>query len=303
MSEGKQIERLVVVDNEKWVAVALTVTEELPFHVQYASCPKGPVMVIGGEEKVKEVYEELLGYYQQRRDLFLRCEPATFLPELNQRIQKTIDINPRATTIVDLQKTESELLASMHQKTRYNINLAIKKNVEIKNEKNWEVFWPLMQSTGKRDSFRLHHERHYRVIFDSPFSIQLTAWLGEVPVATMIGVGFGDTFTYVFGASDYAYRSSMAPQLLQWEAMRLAKQSGYRWYDFYGIAPKEKLTSAQSVGENEYQFNPGHQYAGVTRFKLGFGGIISEQPGTFDVILRPKTYKLYQLLRKVRRMF
>lgn len=318
MSEGKQIERLVVLDNEQWVAVALTVTEELPFRWQYAFCPKGPVVAKGSEGQTGEIYETLLEYYRQRRDLFFRCEPTLVLPALASRARKTIDINPRATTIVDLQKTEVELLALMHQKTRYNINLAIKKGLVIKTGKNWEAFWPLMQATGKRDSFRLHHVRHYRVIFDSPFSIQLTAWLGEVPVATMIGIGFGDTFTYVFGASDYAYRSSMAPQLLQWEAMRLAKQSGYRWYDFYGIAPSDSPkskaclpdrqvqslpTGQEGPKSDEYMYDTKHQYAGVTRFKLGFGGIISEQPGTFDVILRSKTYKLYQLLRKVRRMF
>jgi lipid II:glycine glycyltransferase (peptidoglycan interpeptide bridge formation enzyme) len=84
--------------------------------------------------------------------------------------------------------------------------------------------------------------------------------------------------------------------LLQWEGIRLGKKLGYTHYDFFGIAPACK-------GERgEYVYDEKHQYAGVTRFKLGFGGEVVEHPGTFDLILQPMKYKVYQLFRTLRRL-
>jgi lipid II:glycine glycyltransferase (peptidoglycan interpeptide bridge formation enzyme) len=190
----------------------------------------------------------------------------------------------------------------MHQKTRYNIRLAEKKNVKIVSEKNYETFIALMKKTGERDGFRLHEEKHYRAIFDSNFSLQLTAQVDGKDVATAVFVGSGNTFTYLYGASDHEYRALMAPYLLQWEGMKLGKKMGYTKYDFFGIAPPRESRNVNRESRELYEYDPKHQYAGVTRFKLGFGGSVVEAPGTFDLILQPGKYKVYQLLRKLRRL-
>lgn len=90
----------------------------------------------------------------------------------------------------------------------------------------------------------------------------------------------------------------MAPYLLQWEGMEIGNDFGSKWYDFFGVAPR---LSAQSQ-DSEYNYDPKHQYAGVTRFKLGFGGVAHQDPGTYDMIIRPCTYRLYQLARSFRRL-
>ena len=89
----------------------------------------------------------------------------------------------------------------------------------------------------------------------------------------------------------------MAPYLLQWEAVKLAKNLEYKYYDFFGVAPK---INGQA---EEYEYLPKHQYAGVTRFKLGFGGMPYSAAGTRDIIINNKKYKLYKLLRRLRRLF
>lgn len=296
-TEGKKVERLMIRLGDQIVAQAQVIYSKIGTW-QYVFCPKGPILFeTESQDQKLKIYEVLNSFLQEKNCLFFRIEPNE-TPSLNHvlSIKKTIDINPRATTIVDLTKPEEELLSSMHQKTRYNIRLAEKKNLEIDKTKDLEGFLKLMKATGERDKFKLHDEKHYEHILYSPLTEQISIKLDGASIAVGIFVGFGDTFTYLYGASDYAYRNYMAPYLVQWHGMQLGKELGYTKYDFFGIAP----TVIDQHGE--FQYDQKHQYAGVTRFKLGFGGEIKVDPGTFDVILKSTSYKFYQLFRKIRRL-
>jgi lipid II:glycine glycyltransferase (peptidoglycan interpeptide bridge formation enzyme) len=288
VAEGKDVERLTVENDGKILPVAQVVFLPLIFGWRYAFCPKGPVGDLS-----EEALSALADYFKNKKIIFWRIEPKEKID--NKNLKKSYDVNPRATLILDLQKTEGEILEKMHTKTRYNIRLAQKKNLEIKNEKNLDVFLELMKKTGSRDKFRLHETKHYQEIMDSDFSKQITIYSEDKPIATAVFIGYGETFTYLFGASDHEYRSLMAPYLLQWEGIKMAKQMGYKFYDFFGVAPRINK-------EGEYEFDSKHQYAGVSRFKYGFGGTCHEDSGTFDLIISNFKYNLYTVLRKIRRL-
>ncbi len=310
--EGREIERLTVFDDTEPVAMALVQYYRIPFGWKYAFCPKGPIIIQksnlayrqAGAESQK-IFEIFFTYLKEKKCIFFRFEPAEDLHITNNKLLKTIDVNPRATMILDLRKTPDELLKSMHQKTRYNINLSQKKDLRISDQKDADLFMRLMRQTARRDKFRLHEERHYHEIIFSPLSYQLTVFLKEIPIASAVFVGFGNTFTYVFGASDYEHRALMAPHLIQWEGIKLAQRFGYRYYDFFGVAPRLGLRTLDSGFQNEnenYEYDQKHQYAGVTRFKQGFGGEYHEEQGTYDLIISPWQYKLYQVFRAIRRI-
>lgn len=288
IAEGKEVERLEVENDGAVVAVAQVVYLPLFFGWRYAFCPKGPVGELSAE--VLDMFSE---YFKTKKVLFWRIEPVQKI--VNKNLKNSNDINPRATLVLDFQKSEEDLLTGMHSKTRYNIRLAQKKNLQIKNEKNLKVFLELMKKTGSRDNFRLHETKHYEAILHSDLSRQITVYSEQVPVATAIFVGYGDTFTYLFGASDHEYRQLMAPYLLQWEGIRIGQSEGYKFYDFFGVAPKKNDST-------EYEFDEKHQYGGVSRFKQGFGGRYLEVPGTFDLVLNKIKYNLYTWLRKLRRL-
>lgn len=285
IAEGKKLERVVI--DEK--LFGQFVYSNLIFDWKYVFCPKGPV---GNLDKTS--LDNLIEYFKKQGVVFLRIEPNDKIDHPN--LVKTIDVNPHATLILDLQKSEEEILAGMHPKTRYNIRLAQKKNLVVKEGKNLEIFLELMKKTGDRDNFRLHETRHYEEILKSDFSKQLIVYSEGTPVATAVFVGFGETFTYLFGASDHEYRQLMAPNLLQWSAIVQAKNSGYKYYDFFGVAPKIN-------NGGEYEFDTEHQYGGVSRFKIGFGGKYVEAPGTFDLVVDKPKYYFYKFLRKLRRIF
>lgn len=290
IGEGKKIERLAVIEGGVVLAQAQIIYSNLVFGWKYAYCPNGPVII----KNEDEIYKALIKYLKQKGCIFFRVEPEKFSD--NRIAEKSIELNPPATLILDLNKTETDLLGGMHQKTRYNINLAVKKDIKIINKKDFQIFWNLMKETGKRDEFKLHGEGHYRQILNSNLSYQLTAMFEDKPVACIVCIGFGDTFSYLYGASDYNYRNLMTPYLLQWEGIKFAKSLDFKYYDFFGVAPK---TNGKA---EEYESDPKHQYAGVTRFKLGFGGVPYETTGTWDIIIEKNKYNLYKFLRRLRRL-
>jgi len=225
--------------------------------------------------------------------IFLRFEPRSQVtndkrqtPNDKFQILKTIDVQPSKSIILDLEKSEEEILGAMHPKTRYNIKLAEKKGVKIVKVgiDRFDEFWNLMDQTVERDGFRLHDADYYRKMLSqggSLLSLYFAEQNGKVLAANIIAK-FGDMATYVHGASSNQDRNLMAPYLLQWEIMREAKKAGFKSYDLYGI-DEEK-------------------WPGVTRFKLGFGGEEIIYPGTFDLVFNQIKYKIYKTLRAVRRI-
>jgi lipid II:glycine glycyltransferase (peptidoglycan interpeptide bridge formation enzyme) len=303
--EGKNIERLAIVENEETIAQAQVVYHNLPFGWKYAFCPKGYILKISKQFLIfnESIYQAITEYLKNKKCIFFRFEPNN-VKYLMHDTKKTININPRATVVLDLSKTEEELLGGMHQKTRYNIKLAEKKDLRVENKKDLESFVSLSQKTGARDGFKLHDQKHYNLVISSSTTYQLNILKQNKLLAIGIFIACGDTFTYLYGASDYQYRQFMAPYLLQWEGIKLAKQMGYKFYDFFGIAPSLSLKhkNTRALKQDNYEYDKKHQYAGITRFKIGFGGIIKESPGTFDIVLLSFNYNIYKILRKINRL-
>ncbi|MDO8626492.1 MAG: peptidoglycan bridge formation glycyltransferase FemA/FemB family protein [Candidatus Magasanikbacteria bacterium] len=292
-SEEKMVERLIIEDENKTPILVAQIILTKILGKKYAFCPGGPILKLTiNKEQLTNAYLILLEYFRKNKIIFFRIEPGELLiANCSLLIKKTIDITPRATTLLDLKKSEAVLLEAMHEKARYNIRLAEKKDLRLAVGKDAKVFLELITETAGRDNFSLHDTAHYQAILNSPLSRQLTLFTSEgAPAATGIWVGYGQTFTYLFGASRYKLRNLMAPHLIQWEAIKLGKKLGYNYYDFFGITPPSATNPNQ------------HPYAGVTRFKINFGGYTAEKPGTFDLIISPLQYRIYEALRAVRRL-
>ncbi|MEI7620083.1 MAG: peptidoglycan bridge formation glycyltransferase FemA/FemB family protein [Candidatus Falkowbacteria bacterium] len=214
--------------------------------------------------------------------VFVRFEPNS--ADWEGKGVKTIPVQPAKTIILDLTKSEEELLSAMHQKTRYNIRLAEKKGVTVTiDNSRINEFLALMNQTTERDGFFAHSDGYYRAMaeFDPDFiQLILAEYEGRV-IAAGLFCFCAPTAIYMHGASSNEFRNVMAPYLLQWTAIKKAKGMNLKYYDFYGIDEKK--------------------WPGVTRFKEGFGGEEINYAGTFDLVLKPFWYFIYRLLRHVRR--
>jgi len=245
---------------------------------------------------------------QKEKVIFLRWEPVEQYPISNipalpagrqYPIYKVADVQPSKTILLDLKKTAEELLTDMHSKTRYNIRLAEKKGVTVREAgvTEFETFWELMKETTGRDGFRAHDKEYYKKMLSltpSPLSqrargydelqikLFFTAYEGKI-LAAGIFVFYGDTMTYLHGASTPEHKEVMAPYALHWQMIKFAKQQEYARYDFYGIDEKK--------------------WPGVTRFKKGFGGEEVKYPGCYDIVFSKGWYKVYKLSRGLKRIF
>lgn len=283
---------------------ALVIKHDLPFGLNYLYCPRpnfsDELQVTSGK-----FFYEVEKIVKIEKSIFLKIDPIETFNMSRVSCCVSHGIQPQKTVIINLSQSESELLFQMREKTRYNIRLAERKGVQIvpmsskttrilaegleTNRESqvtsyFEKFWKLLQETAKRDKFHTHIKQHYERLlavqsenfYNELFCIE---YHGEVLAAAIINF-YGNTATYLHGASSRSHKELMAPYLLHWRIIQEAKKTGFAQYDFGGIDEKK--------------------WPGVTRFKLGFGGKIFEYPPSVDIIYKPILYKIYQLARKLR---
>lgn len=244
---------------------------------------------------------EVLDYLQKSGYFFARIEPIEDLKFSDKySIFNVQNRQPKDTVVLNVSPNEEELLAGMHAKTRYNIKLAEKKGVVIKEEKNVDVFWKLNEETFARDKFKSHDREYYKKMLQMENCYQLTAYVGDEAIASNILIHFGDMMTYLHGASSDKHRNLMAPYLLQWQGFLLAKKLGAVNYDFGGVSPemKEGETKTFTCYHN-YCWDATHKWTGITRFKAGFGGAGKKYPQAIEVVLKPLLYKIFQSIKKI----
>ncbi|OHA69017.1 MAG: hypothetical protein A3B24_02070 [Candidatus Wildermuthbacteria bacterium RIFCSPLOWO2_01_FULL_48_16] len=196
---------------------------------------------------------------------------------------------------LDITTSEGELLRNMRKTTRYlirqtssNPDIRIEKSADPKDIEKYETLNLLV---AEKQQFVPFSKAFIADEFAALAADGNALWLfgmykDKVAAAALVvfwsGIGF-----YHQAASDPAFSKFSIPYLLQWEAIKEAKQRGCAMYDFWGYAdPASK-----------------HPWAGPTLFKMGFGGRADLYVKTQDLVLSQKywlTY-LFELLRKLRR--
>lgn len=256
--------------------------------------PRGPLW--NDPQSAHKLVEHILREAKKAKALTLYIAPSETL-DMQQIgfVQTDRHVHAETTRILDLTLSDEQLLAQMHQKGRYNMNVARKNGVHIEQSNNIDAYYELAKKTGSRDGFTIPNKQHLHSFLESlPGSFLLLAHIRSSessessessPIAGLIGVAWQKTGIYYYGASDYEYRNLMAPYLLQWEAIQLCKKAGCTQYDLLGIAP---------VGSDEK-----HHWAGISSFKEKFGGTVISYPPEQEITLRPMIKRLLSMKRKL----
>lgn len=253
--------------------------------------PKGP-------KPSNEMIRELTVLGKQKNAIFIQLEP-------NIRIDSKLHVQSpmlipshhplftRYTFILDLTKSEEELLKSMHSKTRYNLNLARRHNVEIKEDNSQQAFESYLQlnkETTNRQGFYAHNARYqqhmWEIMRQADIAHLFTAsYQGSVLAAWIVFV-WKDTLFYPYGASSREHREVMAPHLLLWEIVSWAKKKKLKSFDLWG-----------ALGPNPDVKDP---WYGFHRFKEGFHPELVEFIGSYDLIIKPYHYELFKIADRIR---
>lgn len=199
----------------------------------------------------------------------------------------------RYTFLLDLTKPEEMLLSSMHPKTRYNIRVAQKHEIQVKednSEKAFNDYLRLSEETTKRQGFFAHNRTYQQTMWNimnkkGIAKLWTASYKGETLAAWILFVR-NKTVYYPYGASGRNHRETMAPNLLLWEIMKWAKHNGISSFDLWGALGPEP--------------DPHDPWYGFHRFKQGYNPELIEFAGSFDVILSPFLYRLYCVSDKLR---
>ena len=298
--------RVAILDDGQIVAGASVLLRRLPLGLgTLAYIPKGPLVDWNNAPLVSKLFDGLDALCRARRAFALKLEPdseesspfalrfSSFVP----RSGPSSPVQPRRTILIDLAKAEDEILAAMHQKTRYNIRLAARKGVVVREgtASDLPAFSALMQATGERDGFGVHSAEYYRAVFGlfvpHDWARLLVADVVDGstsvgPVAAIMVFAFGSKAWYMYGASGNEHRERMPNHALQWEAIRWAKRRGCATYDLWGVPDEDEATLEAHYLERD------DGLWGVYRFKRGFGGRLARYVGAFDRVYNPLLYRM-----------
>lgn len=260
-----------------------------PFTIGYF--PKGPA-------PTKKMIEELKKLGRRKSAIFIQLEP-NLIKNCKLKIEK-FDLHSshhplftKYTFVLDLTKSEEELLQAMHPKTRYNIRVAQKHSVVIKEDNSNEAFTEYLKLTAettRRQGFYAHNEAYHTTMWHimkkAGIAHLFTAAYQGSTLAAWIIFAWQDTVYYPYGASSREYRDVMAPNLLLWEIARWAKSKGYKKFDLWG-----------SLGPHPDEHDP---WYGFHRFKQGFNPALVEFVGSYDLVLHPILYRIYTMADTLR---
>jgi lipid II:glycine glycyltransferase (peptidoglycan interpeptide bridge formation enzyme) len=298
---------------------ASIIEHQLPVVGKYFYCPRGPIMKLDPSTTLGMT--NVINLARRNKAGWIRIDPENdqTLELIKNNISLPIkkaphDMQPREILVMDISKSEEELLAGMKSKTRYNINLAEKKGVSLRitnlyeytNSNDVDRFVELVKITAKRNKITSHPENYYRKMLEVIPSDILKLYVAEYEnkiIAANLVIFYGDTATYLHGATDDEYRNVMAPYLLQWQAIKDAKKMGYRFYDFGGISTNYLPTG--QAGESDTNIRITNNWSGITKFKTGFTPTTEpvKFPGSFDLVINTPKYFIYRLASRLRNIF
>lgn len=265
---------------------------QLPFGRKAIWIQKAP-------EKISKI---LINEFKKTDADFIRIEPLKIcksdinnykLKYVSEKSLLSGQKSPKATQVIDISKNDDDILAAMKPKTRYNARLAERKGVTVLPIDDEDILFDLLSETAKRQKgYNTHPKQYYtKLIKDlakNDVAKIFVAYDKDLnPISAILVSFFGEVATYLHGGFSDKHRNLMAPFLCHLTAISYAKKRGCKYYDMWGVAETD---------------DPNDPWAGITRFKQGFGGEKIIFPGSFDYINSKFWYNTLTLLSRVRKV-
>ena len=233
------------------------VLRKVPFinrHIMYA--PRGFVCDVHDKETLKELTIKAQEIAKKYRAFIFRLDPDVLqsdeefkkiITELGYKTKKNIKnigqvLQPKYVFRLNVKdKTEEELLQSFESKTRYNIRLAGRKGVTVRQgtRDDLKIFYDIMKTTGSRDDFFIRPLSYFQKIYDEMGEKHARIYIAEFegePIAATMPIYYGNKVWYLYGGSSNKHRNLMPNYLIQWEMIKWAIEEKCDWYDFRGVS-------------------------------------------------------------------
>lgn len=268
-AHGWKAERFFALEDDEVIGAAQVLIRPVPFPFRsFAYIPRGPIAETSLVEPfLKEVASVVKREYSSIMLSFeiSSREVKNFM--LAQR-SRTHILSPE-TILLDLRKSESDLLAAMAKKTRQYIRKSAAEGIELKRVRTKQDFddcLAMYEQTAARAHFAIHHRQYYVDIWQQmgDHSPVFAAYLDGRPIAFLWMAMSADIAYELYGGMNEDGQRLRANYALKWYVIRKAKEWGLQEYDFGGLVA-----------------------GGVSVFKQGWTDEATVFPGTFDIPLSP----------------
>lgn len=300
--QGWHVLRLAALDGREPRAAMQVLARVVPLAGAFFYAPEGPVLAPEDWAAGAPPLGALLAEAQRRGRscgaLTLRLDPLTGVPAAGAALaahglcRSPENVQPAATAVVDLDKSEDELLARLEKGARYLVRHAQRKGtvVRVGTADDVPLLAQMLAETGHRKGFGVRNEAYLRELAAMACAERsgelLVADMDGTTAASMLTGSFGPRSAALYAAGSELGRKVGAQYLLHWTAMVRAKRQGYQVYDFRGIG---------SEGD------PADHWAGMTFFKQRFGTRREDLPGAWDDVYRPVAYRAFLAAQQARR--
>ena len=248
-------------------------------------------MFIKGLTPTKEMLEDLKRLGKEKNLVFIKLEPnCPKSPKLIELIKSEGAVPGKtlftpSTFWIDLHPAEQDILKNFSSKTRYNIRVAERNGVTVKEDNSdtaFNKYLELTRETVRRQGFYAHSEKYHRLMFailrKAEIAHLLAATYQGKIITTWILFVWKDFLYYPYGASTEKNKNVMANNLMMWEAIQFGKKLGLTTFDLWG----------REEGK------------GFTKFKEGYNPKVIEFLGTWDLVINKPIYALYKIGEKIR---
>lgn len=282
---------------------------------RYLEIPCGPLVDFRNKKLVRELFEKIREEAVKERCVFVRVRPQLINSDENLAVlaglglkKAPMHLAAEHTVIIDLTKSEEELLAAMRRQTRYEVRRAEKLGITVSRDNSEEIFrefHKIQVETAKRQGF-VPPSLEVLLAEREAFGDEIWIYKAEIsqngdevgskqapkvlPKKEVVAYGLiiadGLEGDYYEAASTELNRKLPGAYAIIWQVMRDLKKDGYRRFNLWGIAPAGQAN---------------HRYAGVTTFKTGFGGETVEYVPAHDMVISRVGYLKDLVVEKARK--
>lgn len=297
---GKQIVRRIAMDAKGKIQAAYAGVVETAKRGRHLAIAGGPILDWQNRPLVDLIFQDMRSEGQQHHCVFVRVRPQLEKSPLSLELMRSLGLKPAPmylsvefAGILDLNKTEEEILQGMRQRLRRALRKATKNDIQVEKSTDpvdIHEFYEIELQTAGRHHFVAFSEdfltKQFAAFAEHGEAVLYTAKYQGQTLAQNFMIFYGNEASYHYGvSSELGTKLSGAP-LLHLKAMRDARQRGIKRYNLWGI-----------VGEDETD----HRFYGVSCFKRGFGVQELHYTPAHDLILRPIPYQLTRIIESSRR--
>ena len=300
LARGKEIVRKIALDDNGKIIAAYAGVVETAKRGTYLAIAGGPILDWQNRPLVKAIFRDIASEGKAHKCVFVRVRPQLELSDKSLKLMHELGLKKSPmylsveyAGILDLTKSEDEILKNASQGFRRKLRKAEKENITIETStdiKSVETFYQLEIAHAKRQKF-VPFSKDYLVKQFTAFAknneaIIYTAKLGKEILAQNFMIFYGNEASYHYGVStELGTRYSAAP-MLHLAAMDEAKKRNIKRYNLWGI-----------VGKDDTR----HRFYGVSEFKRSFGCEELKYTPAHDLILNPTKYSLTKIVETFRK--